>query len=79
MNLQSVTQLLIAQKQQLQTFGLRKIGIFGYLARGQESEMSDIDLLLDFDPTKKTYKKFFASTLFLENLLNHSIDAVTPY
>lgn len=78
MNLQNITQILIAQKHQLQTFGLRKIGIFGSLARGQEQKTSDLDLLLDFEPSQKTYKNFFAGISFLEKLFNRPIDAVTP-
>jgi len=78
MTLQSLTQILSTQKDQLQRFGIRRIGIFGSTARGEESAASDIDLILDFEPTKKTYKNFFASTVFLESLLHRSIDAVTP-
>jgi len=78
MTLQSITQSLTAQKAQLQSFGLRKIGVFGSTARGESSITSDIDLILDFDPAKKTYKNFIASTTFLENLFNRPIDAVTP-
>lgn len=78
MTLLSITQSISAQKQKLQTFGLRRIGVFGSIAREESTPTSDIDLLLDFDPTKKTYKKFFASTVFLEHLLKRPIDAVTP-
>jgi len=78
MTLQSVTQTLTAQKDELRGFGLRRIGIFGSTARGESSVSSDIDLLLDFDPAKKTYKNFIASTTFLEQLFNRPVDAVTP-
>lgn len=78
MTLQSITQAISAQKDQLRRFGLRRIGIFGSTARSEASVSSDIDLLLDFDPTQKTYKNFFASTTFLEQLFNRRIDVVTP-
>mgnify|MGYP001578607280 CR=1 FL=1 len=78
MTLHSVTQTLSAQKDILSRFGLRRIGVFGSTARNEASETSDIDLLLDFDPAKKTYKNFIASTTFLEKLLKKSVDAVTP-
>lgn len=70
--------ILEKQRDRLRGYGLRRIGIFGSVARGQAQEKSDIDLLLDFDPKEKTYRNFFASTTFLESLLNHSVDAVTP-
>jgi len=78
MTLQSITQTLQSNRQQLQEFGLIRIGIFGSTARNEDSASSDIDLLLDFDPAKKNYKNFFASTTFLETLLNRPIDSVTP-
>lgn len=78
MTLQSITQTLSDQKINLKQFGLKRIGIFGSSARGEDTITSDIDLLLDFDPTQKTYKNFFASTTFLENLFKKPIDAVTP-
>lgn len=78
MTLQSITQALVSQKRTLRTFGLKKIGIFGSTARGEESATSDIDLILDFEPTKKTYKNFFAGASFLEQLLKRPVDAVTP-
>lgn len=77
MTLQSITQTLTAQKDSLQNFGLRRIGIFGSAARGESSVTSDIDLLLDFDPAQKTYKNFIGSTTFLEQLFHQPIDAVT--
>ena len=78
MTLRSVVQTLATQKASLQQFGLKRIGIFGSTARGESSVASDIDLLLDFDPAKKTYKNFIASTTFLEKLLQRPVDAVTP-
>jgi predicted nucleotidyltransferase len=56
MTLQSITEILDAQKSQLKIFGLRRIGIFGSTARNEASATSDIDLLLDFDPAKKHIK-----------------------
>lgn len=78
MSLQSITKILLDQKEQLRRFGLTRIGIFGSTARGEEQITSDIDLLLDFDPTQKTYKNFFASTTLLETLFNRPVDVVTP-
>lgn len=78
MTLQTITQTLTAQKAKLQQFGLRRIGIFGSMARGEATTTSDVDLLLDFDPAQKTYKNFIGSTTFLEQLLHQPIDAVTP-
>lgn len=77
MTLQSITQTLSDQKVTLQHFGLKRIGVFGSSARGEDLITSDIDLVLDFNPAQKTYKNFFASTTFLESLFKKPIDAVT--
>ena len=77
MNLQSVTKQLESQKDTLQSFGLTRIGIFGSVSRKDALPSSDIDLLLDFDPAKKTYKNFLKSTTLLESLFHQPVDVVT--
>lgn len=78
MDTSSIRALLENQKETLRTFGLKRVGIFGSVARGQDKPASDIDLLLDFDPKMKTYKNFFSASSYLENLLKYPVDTVTP-
>lgn len=78
MNIQQITTLLEQHKTNLAAYGLRRVGIFGSAARGEATQTSDIDLLLDFDPSKKTYRNFFQSSTYLESLLDRPVDTVTP-
>lgn len=78
MNLSDVQSILNSHKEELARLGLRRVGIFGSTYRGEATEASDIDLLLEFDPQKKTYQNFFKSTMRLESLLACPVDAVTP-
>lgn len=78
MNLQFVQDAILQHKDEFAAFGLRRIGIFGSLATGVSTVQSDIDLLLEFDPQKKTYRNFYNGSVLLETLLNRPIDAVTP-
>lgn len=78
MDASSVRTLLENQKETLRTFGLKRVGIFGSVVRGETKPTSDIDLLLDFDPEKKTYRNFFSASSFLEDLLKRPVDTVTP-
>lgn len=78
MDIQTVLHTLRQQKQMLRSYGLRRVGVFGSFVRHEEHDKSDIDLLLDFEPQKKTYRNFVASTNFLERIFKRSIDAVTP-
>jgi uncharacterized protein len=58
--------------------GAYNLRIFGSVARGEETEASDIDFLVDYDLDK--ISPWFPGGLILdlENLLNHKVDVVTP-
>ena len=54
-----------------------KAWIFGSFARGKETPLSDIDLLVQLDYTKLDGFGFFGMWGDLERLLNRSVDLVT--
>ncbi|MBW4556506.1 MAG: nucleotidyltransferase family protein [Trichormus sp. ATA11-4-KO1] len=58
--------------------GAYNLRVFGSVARGEETEASDIDFLVDYDLEK--ISPWFPGGLILdlENLLNHKVDVVTP-
>ncbi|MEA1925131.1 MAG: nucleotidyltransferase family protein [Candidatus Altiarchaeota archaeon] len=58
------------------TYGVKKIAIFGSLARGTEREDSDIDLLIEFE--KPIGLKFIDFADYIEKLLDKKIDLLTP-
>lgn len=78
MDIQSVKQTLEDQKSTIQQFGIKNIGVYGSIARNEQTELSDIDLLLDFIPGKKTYKNYSSSIDFLRSLFSRPVDATTP-
>ena len=51
------------------------MGLFGSLVT-QKPE-SDVDLLVDFDPLKKTFDNFFELSVLLEQILGRRIELVT--
>lgn len=56
---------LSSNKERLQRdYHLTKIGLFGSLARGEQTEKSDIDLIVEFEPNTKNL------TLLKSNLRN---------
>lgn len=58
--------------------GIRKIGLFGSCSRNEESDKSDIDILLDFNPDKENFDNYMAVYDLIENLFqNRKIDIVT--
>ena len=49
---QEVVDLLHQARPQLaQEFGVRRVGLFGSYARGDQSEDSDVDIVVDVDPS----------------------------
>ena len=58
-------------------FGVRKIGIFGSFARDEATSHSDVDVLVEFDPDRKTFDNFMNLSFFLEELLQRRVEVVT--
>ena len=56
----------------METYGVEEIGIFGSFARGEDTLLSDIDLLFDINENKEDVVSIFDLVdmkLYLENLL----------
>jgi uncharacterized protein len=60
-----------------QQYGVKKIGIFGSFARGDEKDLSDIDVLVEFERGQKTFDHFMDLKFYLEELFFRKIDLVT--
>ncbi len=57
-------------------FGVKRIGIFGSFARGEEKAGSDIDVLVEFDETKTTFDNYMDLKFYLEDLFKREVDLV---
>lgn len=58
-------------------FGVSSLTLFGSLARGEATDSSDVDLLVEFDrPTG--YFGLVRLQLFLQDRLGHEVDLGTP-
>lgn len=68
---------LQAHKQELRDrFGVMEIALFGSFARGQATEESDIDLLVQFDGPA-TADGYFGVLFLIEDLFGRNVDLVT--
>ncbi len=74
---QEILNTLSQSRSRLRTLGIRRIGLFGSFARGEQSPNSDIDLLVEFDPGRKTFDAFMSISLFLEQILQRRVELVT--
>ena len=62
---------------QIQKYGVRRVGLFGSFVRNQNSNMSDIDVLVEFVPGKKDFDNFIHLAFYLEDILGRKVDLVT--
>lgn len=65
-------------KPQLSMFGVNQIGLFGSYSRNEQSEKSDIDLLIDFVSGKESFDNYMAVyDLFEDIFKNEKVEVVT--
>jgi hypothetical protein len=57
-------------------FCVKRIGVFGSFARGEQKDTSDVDILVEFE--KPTFDNFMNLAFFLEDLFQRKVDLVTP-
>jgi predicted nucleotidyltransferase len=68
LNKSSIKQLIRSSKPKLEELGVSKIGFFGSASRGDMTESSDIDILVDFESEKETYVNFIETCSILESI-----------
>lgn len=69
---------LLKNKTRIQTYGVKKLGVFGSFVRNEAKEESDIDFFIHFDPAYKTLKNFIRLAETLEEITGRKIELVTP-
>jgi predicted nucleotidyltransferase len=63
-----------ANREKLKKLGVRSLGLFGSAARGEATEGSDLDFLVEFE--KKTFDAYMDLKDFLEELFGCKVDLV---
>jgi predicted nucleotidyltransferase len=58
-------------------YGVKSLAIFGSMARGDDREDSDVDILVTFEG-QATFDNFMGLKLDLEDLLGRRVDLGTP-
>lgn len=56
---------------------MKRIGIFGSVARGEETDASDIDILVEFTQDHATFRNFMDLIQYLEDIFGRNVDLVT--
>ncbi|MCZ4221899.1 nucleotidyltransferase family protein [Pedobacter rhodius] len=77
-NKDTLITLLKANSQELKSYGVLNLSIFGSFITGKLNAKSDVDLLIDFDPGKKSFDNFMDLSFFVEDLLGRKVEVITP-
>ena len=70
--------LLARHQNELAHFGVKRWGVFGSFATDKQNDRSDIDILVEFEPGKKSFDNFMQLAEFLEHEIGRRIELVTP-
>jgi hypothetical protein len=74
---QFVLSLIKKHRRQLLHMGVKVIGIFGSVAREEDSGKSDFDILVEFDEKHHKFRYFNELCDFLEHSLGENFDLIT--
>lgn len=74
---QDVIKLLATNQDKLAKFGVSRLGLFGSFVRNAANNESDIDILVLFEASRKSFDNFMDLSFFLEDLLERKVDLIT--
>ena len=75
---EQIISTLQSHKLDFKGLGVRNIGLFGSYLRDEQSDKSDIDLLIDFEPEKENFDNYMSVYDLVERIFNgERIEVVT--
>ena len=78
MNKEEILKMMRENKEKIKELGVKRIGIFGSCVRDRATEKSDVDVVVEFERGKATFKNVCGLIDFLEELFGREIDLLTP-
>ena len=73
---QQIIEALKEHSDILRKHTVRRIGLFGYYARGEQGKHSDIDFLVEFEVP--SFDNFMGLSYYIEDLFARKIEILTP-
>ena len=73
-DVRSILSLLRKNDRVLSSYGVKKIGVFGSVAKGAAGKKSDIDVLVELK--KETFDNYMDLKFFLEDAFGRKVDLV---
>lgn len=76
-NKDRVLKLIADNRNTIKSLGVRKLGLFGSFVRDEQDDRSDVDLIVEFEPGKKSFDNFVQLAYLLEDVLGRRVELVT--
>jgi predicted nucleotidyltransferase len=77
-NKEYILSTIKSKESEISKYGIKSIGLFGSYARDEQTENSDIDILIDFEPENENFDNFMAVYDIIEKLFNNQrVEIVT--
>ncbi len=73
-----IVRILQKHQAQVQSLGVKRLGLFGSFVREDARPESDVDFWVEFEPGQKTFDNFMGLVFLLEELLQRPVELVTP-
>ena len=61
----------------LRSLGVKRLGLFGSFVREEQVQASDVDVLVEFEPGRKSFDNFMRIAFLLEEVLERPVELVT--
>ena len=74
MTLEEVFKKIEHNKDAIKAFGVKKLGVFGSVARGEATDDSDIDVLVQLE--NATFRGYMGLCFLMEEIFNRNVDLV---
>ena len=76
-NKQQIFKLILENRQAFRNLGADRLGLFGSFVRGDQTDSSDIDLIVDFLPGQKNYRNLLKVADLAELLVGREVEVLT--
>ena len=74
---EEILTILTEHQEPLRALGVKRLGLFGSFVRDQQTSNSDVDVIVEFMPGKKTFDNFIQLSFLLEDLFQRRIELMT--
>lgn len=76
LNRNTIVKKLLQHQKELNSFGIRKLGLFGSASKNKATSKSDLDFIVDFK--EKNFDNYMGLKIYLEDLFHRRVDLVLP-